>query len=456
MARRWQIHWHEGLFLQPQHLQTMQAGWHEQVAAERTLNLPYPYGVIEAKLSLDALENLLVHFDRLRVIMPSGLEVLVPENTDLPTLEIKGAFNASSAPFDVFLGVPRWFDSRANTLEPGRDFDQRVKRLYRVAEVDRPDENTGANPQTVQVRKLNARLLLTGDDTTDLEVIPLARILHSADEEASKPCLSPDFTPPCLVLNGAPVLRELTRDISNQVEAARRDLAAQIVRGGFDTDNLKGRQMEQLLRLRTLNRFAATLPSWLAVPTVSPFTIYLQLRELLAELAALQPDRDLFAVSSYNHDNPVGAFRELKARILSLLRGKMPPILKADFKPEAGRLVAAFEPDHFSKPNEYYLGIKTKQDVLSLVKLVENGDQFKLMPRSLVDRVVYGVTLKHEEFPPAELPAQAGLHYFRLERSKRPDTWKRIVEEKAAALRWPEMDRADYVAAVYMTVPNLE
>ena len=66
-----QVHWHEGLFLQPHHLQASQRTLIEQAIAERKLTFPYPYGMIDSKVSSDAMENLMVRFDRLRVVMPS-------------------------------------------------------------------------------------------------------------------------------------------------------------------------------------------------------------------------------------------------------------------------------------------------------------------------------------------------------------------------------------------------
>src|SRR5205823_1499420 len=142
----------------------------------------YPYGVVEAKLSTDALENMLVQFDRLRVVMPSGVELNVPETTDLPPRDIKQVFMSGGGSFQVSLGVPLWYPTRANTLDGQRNEDWRVKRLFKVAEIDRPDENTGENAQPMQVRRINARLMLDGDDPTDLEVIPLLRISHTAGQ----------------------------------------------------------------------------------------------------------------------------------------------------------------------------------------------------------------------------------------------------------------------------------
>ena len=66
-----QVHWHEGLFLQPHHLQTMARDHVESSSRERRLTWAYPYGVVDLRLSTDALENMLVRIDRLRAVMPS-------------------------------------------------------------------------------------------------------------------------------------------------------------------------------------------------------------------------------------------------------------------------------------------------------------------------------------------------------------------------------------------------
>jgi len=180
MSLTGQVHWHEGLFLQPHHLQAMQHLALDGTGSERRLAWLYPYGLIEAKLSPDALENMLIRFDRLRLIMPSGLEVNFPDNADLPSLDISQPFAASSSSFNINLAVPLWYPNRANSIEPGGEktasSDHRVKRLYRVMETQRPDENTGENPQPMMLRRINARLILDDDDHTDLEVLPLLRI----------------------------------------------------------------------------------------------------------------------------------------------------------------------------------------------------------------------------------------------------------------------------------------
>ena len=395
--------------------------------------------------------------DRLRKVAERELaaEIRVRDNADLPALDIKQTFAASSASFTVSLAVPLWHANRANTIEKQNGDDWRVKRLYRLEEAQIPDENTGENAQPMLLRRINARLILDGDDRTDMEVLPLLRISHAAGEDVGLPRQDPAFVPPCLLLSGSATLRELLRDLANQVEASRKELVLQITRGGFSIDTMRGVQFEQMLRLRTLNRYSARLPQLVAAPGVTPFALYLDLRELLAELAALHPDRDQFDVAPYDHDNPAVAFSELASKIRSMLRGAVAArFLHLPFTREQKSFVAALADEHLSGPNEYFLGIRTREDPRAVAQLVEDADRFKLMARSLAQQRIWGVKLAEERHPPLELPSQSGLHYFRLLRAESARMWERIRDEKAISIRWPEIEASDFAITLYMTVPE--
>ena len=451
-----QIHWSEGLFLQPHHLQRSQHGFQEQLRAERALCLAYPWGIVEARLSRDELENMRIRFDRLRGVLRNGMEVDFPENAELPTLDIRQAFSKGTGSFVVSLGVPLWQPARANTFAPGQAVDPRVKLLYRVAEVECADENTGENPKPIQVRKLNVRLMLENEDTSDMETLPLLRVVRAAGEDVGLPREDPEFVPPCLLMSGSAVLRQLVRDLSAQVEASRKELVVQMTRGGFNLEQIRGLQLEQMLRLRSLNRFSGRLPALVAAPSVTPFQWYLELRDLLGELSALHPDRDAFEVADYDHENPYLCFRELSDKIRTFLRGAVAPsYLKVVFKEMDGKPVASLAEEHFTRPSGYFLAIKTRIDPVALASYVVDPDRFKLMPLSLADRAIRGIELKEERHPPLELPAASDLHYFRLEHSVSARMWQQVQIEKAAAIRWKsaELDWSDVVFTLYMTVP---
>jgi type VI secretion system protein ImpJ len=451
------IHWYEGLFLQPHHFQSMQRHFADAIAAERRRLWAYPYGVLKMRLSDADLENHRIRFDELHAIMPSGLEVRVPENADIASLNIKEALAAANGALPISVGVPIRQPAGRSVIEGGAEGDWRTKRLYRTADIETPDENTGENPQMIRVRRINARLLLGQEDCSDLEVLPLARVVQAVGDELGLPRLDATYVPPCLIVSGSAKLRDVIRDITSQVLASRSELVLQTTRGGFEADHLRGVQFEQLLRLRTLNRWGAVLESWSGIlGKAPPFEIYICLRQLLAELAALRPDRDAFEAPAYDHDNPLPCFDELARRIRSLLQGTVESkFLKATFTPEEGMgcLCAVLNDEALSQPNEYYLAIKTKWDPKQLALLVEDRDQFKLMPRSLARQRIYGIRLAYEPYPPVELPAEIGLCYFRLMRHESGRMWERVVHEKALAATWPEAEASDFRVTLYMTVP---
>jgi type VI secretion system protein ImpJ len=295
------------------------------------------------------------------------------------------------------------------------------------------------------------------EDPSEMELLPLLRIVRATGEDVGLPRQDLDFVPACFVLSGSPILRELVRDLVSQVEASRKELVVQVARGGFSIDTMRGIQFEQVMRLSILNRFSARLPSLVQAPNISPLEIYLELRQLLAELAALHPDRDEFDAAPYDHDNPCPVFKDLSAKIRSYLRGAVAPnFMRVAFNEVSGALTAVLTPEHFSQANAYFIGIKTRIDPTVLGRYVEDGDKFKLMPPSLATRAIRGIALKEERHPPLELPAQSDLHYFRLDRAASERMWQQIQSEKAAVVRWigSELDWSGTGFTLYMTVPS--
>lgn len=450
------VHFSEGLFLQPHHLQVLQRNLSQRVDEYRSTNTDFPYGLIEMAVSAEGLKNLLVRFDRLHAVMPGGLEVRFPKMADLPSLNIKDAFDSSTKPLTILLGVPLWSADRSNVLEG--DADHRIKSRYRASELQIADENTGANPQPVAIRRLNARLLIEGEDTSDLETLPLLRIVHGTGDEVGLPRQDPTFAPPCLFVRGSTLLRESLREFANQVEAARAELALQLGRGGFAIDTMRGAQFEQALRLRVLSLYSARLASQQRRPTLTPFEFYMQIREMLAELSCLYPDQpQIFAAPAYNHDKPLPAVLEIMDKIRSLLRGAVAArFLKAEFKYDsaAGMFQTPLTDEQLTAATEYFIAVRSREDPIAVAKLVESQDQFQVAAPSMVGRRIFGLKLQEERYPPVELPAQPGLNYFRVNRTESKRMWDKICEEKGIGIRWLGIDTTDFAITLYMTMPS--
>ncbi len=450
------IHFNEGLFLQQHHLQMMQRNIFQRMDGLRSLVYSFGYGLIEAELSGETLKNQIVRFDRLWAVMPSGLEVRCPEIADIPAVSIKQAMESRTGGLTVYLAVPLWNPDRANAVTGDNPGNWMVKSIYRTAEIQRSDENTGQNPRTIGVRRINARLVLEGEDTTDMEVLPILRVMHGVGEQMGGVRQDPGYIPPCLLVRGSPVLRDMLREFANQLEASRTELALQVTRGGFSIDTMRGAQFEQCLRLRTISRASARITNLLKLVNLPPFDMYLELRELLAELGSMYPDKDAqLSPANYDHDRPDLAFADLTVKIRGLLRGAVTArFFKVDFTADGAMYRAVLSDEHFTQPNEYYIGVRTREDPLALAKLVENQDQFQAAAPTMVGKRIFGLKLQEERYPPVELPAQASLRYFRVMRTESQRMWDRIKEEKAVGVRWLGMENSDFAITLYMTVPG--
>jgi len=348
-----------------------------------------------------------------------------------------------------------------HTRKGGISGGARPKPLSRVPQQvpEVMDENTGENPQPMQFRLYNAMLLLDSDDDSAIEKIPLLRIVHDVSHEEPVPRMDPSYVHPCLMLSASPTLREMVREITAQVEAVREQLANVVARGS-ESHTISRLQLEQSLRLRCLNRYVARVPARLAFgegnANVPPFEPDQELQTLLADLMALYPERLPFNLIPYKHEDPYPCFNGTIALIRNFLHGSVAPnYWEVKFEPgkDPGTRVAKLEGKHFTEPTAWFLGIKTALEPSALVELVEDLDQFKLMPASFMERAIRGISLKEERFPPLELPAESGRYYFRLNVSQSRRVWEETMKELELVVRWSmQREVFDMQLSLYMTL----
>ncbi len=425
--------------------------------------MAFPYGVIEARLAKDDLADHRIRFDKLHLAMPSGAIFRYPQDAVLPTLDIREAFRERPAGFTVGLALPLWHPSGANTIEYGMAKPGQ-KLIYQVAEVPVTDENTGLNEQPVQVRKMNGQLVFDDEKLTDVEFLPLVKVVRQvSDDAAGLPRPDPLFVPPTLLLQGTPVLFQMVRDLTSQVCATREQLATQLANTPLDLRSLQGAQYEHLSRLRCLSRSAALLPSLLddspnvagCAGRVPLFEVYLALKDLLSELTSLYPGKGILEPMPYDHDNPYPPFADLDIKIRSFLGGiSGPRYRKIEFHLDDGVFVGDMTPGFYTDATGYFLSVETPVDPATLVRLVEDRDRFKLMPASYGLRAIRGLMLKEERHPPLELPVKAKQYFYRVNVDDSGRIWEHFMREPQAIIHFDVPDHTKFKLTLYATVPN--
>jgi len=447
-----ELHWHEGQFLQPQHFQLWQRELGKGTALERSWNRPWPYGLNAVEFNVDALGQWRFEVRSLRAVMPSGRVVDWPQNSELSTLDLRPLFPADRDALIVHLAVPLYFPQRRNMLQANRQ-DAARRLLYQIEEEKVVDENTGEHERSILTRRMNAFLLPETADMSNLETIPIARLTRSASEDDALPKLDPSYMGPLFAYGASAFLRESVTQLSTALGNIRESTAIQLQRSGFKAAELRGSQIEQMMRFRQLNRMHAHVPLVLAQAAMMPaHELYAFLAEAVADFGFLYPERyEELTPPPFNHDDPAPCFQHLIRMLFDLIEGSAESsFIRLPFEKRDSGWFAELKDEHFTRPTSYFLGIRTREDMGKLNELVQDRDRFKLMARTLADRAIFGVRLSATPVPPMQLPAQGGLYYFRLDVAESPRMWERIREEKAMILQWNEWDRSDYEIALYM------
>ncbi len=294
------VHWYEGVFLRPQHFQAADRYWAELLSVSNRFDQTYNYGVFAVDFSREALANHQFELRRLQVRMRDGTIVdldpsEVPDRVDLTrpvketalvTASLAEAFEREAV-VRIYVAVPKVKLGRANVVAENADADAR----YLEANAALQDESWGGNEQEIQLRRLNVRLLVSTQDLSGFEIMPIAQIKRAGDGEAT-PQLDPSFIPPLLSIDAWPGLnREIIRGIYDLIGQKIEVLSNQVINRGIGLDSRDPGDPERILMLSQLNSAYAALSIMAFSPGMHPRTLYIELCRVLGQLSIFGPQR---------------------------------------------------------------------------------------------------------------------------------------------------------------------
>ena len=219
------IHWHEGLLLQPHHLQQLVRVTNESLTYKTRLLSPFHWGVYRLEIDEDALAGGRFVVTELEAMLEDGL-VLQRDLLAVPQLD------RDLQPFQktledgqkltVYLGVP---SPQERTVEVDEGAASSYPLRFRVhADFQVDDETSGNNPVSMNVLKAKAKLFIGEEDRSSYESFPLARIIHSGGAVRLD-----SYIPPTTVVTRTSPIAEMTRELCE----AMRDRLAKLA-GQFD------------------------------------------------------------------------------------------------------------------------------------------------------------------------------------------------------------------------------
>lgn len=432
------VHWHEGMFLRPQHFQASERHVRHWTGLNSRLDMHYNWGLRKIDLDLDALANHRVQVNAIEARMRDGSLISVPGDARLAECDLRAAF-VKEAVVTVYLGLPLLQVARGNISEPSSTDTAR----FIVDDQELEDENTGLNPQRIQVRLLNLQLLTSSQDRTGYETLPIARIKR-ADRAEAAPELDETYIPSLL---GADAWNPLTSNILHPVYdrlGKKIDLLSQQITSRAITFDSQGQGDRQLLeQLRVMNESFAPLGVQAFAQGVHPYDVYLELCRLIGRLSVFGVARRPPQLPRYDHDDLGTCFWRAKQYIDELLDIVIEPEYRERPFIGAGlRMQVSLEPAWLEAGRGLFVGVQSPLSAEQTEKLLNRGLDMKLGSSDRVDEIFRmgkaGLKFAYADRPPRSLPQRPGLVYFQIDRAAQTEEWDAVKHSLALAIRLNE------------------
>jgi len=451
------VHWHEGLFLRPHHLQAWDRHWHETTTASERWRSPYHYGLARIAINADALAAGFFQLDSVRAKMPEGTLIELSPGDSTERVDLRAGFNRidgeaattipmqGSATLDVYLAVPRLQlggcnVASAHTEQPTR-YHQQVLKI--------PDDSDGASVEPIMFRRVNAKLLLSTDDLAGYDTLRIARVMRG-NVGGAIATLDARYIPPLIDCAAWPTMRlHILRPIFDLVSTKSEAIGSLFQEHSIDPSSGRVGDIQNYLVLQALNQAAAVTSVITQASGIHPLDAYLELARIAGSLDLLGTEIGFQPIAPYDHEALGPLMGMLRRRIETRLRrvgqspyqqrffvgAKMPSA-------NAAGMQVAVQPEWFQPPWQRVLGIRRGDVSTEAIEAMFAAGQLdcKLGSLGQVEELftkrISGLELSPIRSVPKCLPSQSEWAFFEIK--ERGPAWEDVVRTGTLAFRFRE------------------
>lgn len=439
--------WHQGLFLQPQHLQYLDAYHHHFATALVSSTRPYFWGLIDIDIDMDALQSGAFSCKRLSALFPDGAVVSFPENAALSARNFDAVWKDRKQNLPVYVAVKRQANSAANVSVIGNTLDapSAWTRFVSLSGGQECNDNQlasgSANLRTIEY----AARFCFGEEREAMDdhvFLPVAELVQEGKEFR----LDDHFIPPCINLGASRGLTSLLLTLKNNLLGRARLLESYKSAGAGDQGGLSGAAVSNRLALTTLARYIPLLMHIVDGEHIHPFDAYGVIRQLAGELSVFSSKMDITGESSeggltippYSHEKLTDCFRIALESIGHVL-GELtvgPELLVSLKQENNGKFSGTLSKEFFDRKHSVYLMVRTRQAAREWLDAFLNYS--KLGATGQVDvyarRALPGVNLIHLQGKPIGVTGFPNTQYFMIERDGYE--WGYVQDSGQVGLIW--------------------
>jgi type VI secretion system protein ImpJ len=347
------VHWSEGMFLRPHHFQSSDRFWAELTGAQNRFDHPCGYGLLHAEISTEALSNGLLEIVGLAARLRDGTILSKPSSQrDSLDLNIKLAGNKSGGGITVYVAIPISAEGQANVAA-----NRGSRARHSTLSLETADEAAGGNRQEITYRVINDRLMLSSEDTSGFDLLPIARLLPASDTNR-KYQLDPNYFPPCISVSAWKDLSHLLTELRSFVGNRLQYWATVIKEKGIRLSSQVQGDQEKLMLMHLLNQAFAELGCLAFAPGIHPLVAYTGLCSIAGRLAILGTDVAVEDLPKYDHDDLATIFRRVDIYIRQLINSvKDDEYIQRPFIGAGRGMHVKLEPEWFSAEWDWYFAV---------------------------------------------------------------------------------------------------
>ncbi len=441
MKNRHRVVWTQGMFLTPQHFQTLETYLEGTLQFRQAVSQFANWGVTELDIDSEALANGLFRVNTCIGLMPDGEPVHIPDNDSAPpSRSVADHFPPNRATLDVFLGLPESRPRARNVTIPGPDraaSSGTLPETRYLAETRMvADENLGEEEKPVQVARRTFRILFGHEYRDGFSSFRIAQITRNS---AGLPILNPEFVAPCLNLASS---RYLTMLLRRQIEILANKsstLSAPRRQRGKVLAEFSASETAYFWLLHTVNSYLPELKHIWKVRQGHPEPAYVAMLRLAGALATFSLEGHPENLPDYDHNDLGRCFTLLDTKIRELMETVIPqkfvsvPLELSDRFLWTGRVTE----DAYFRNSQFFLAVSAKMGVDDLIRKVPTIVKAASAEdiQRLVRNALPAVALRHTPTPPEAVPVRLDNQYFLLNQGG--PLWEAITRSRQIAVFAP-------------------
>lgn len=425
--------WTKGLFVSPQHLQTQDRFFEDNLGFQLSSLTPWRWGFERRTLDAEALARGEVVVVEATGTLPDGSVFASPEaDGQVPPRMVATGWGEDRPTLTVFLALPELRSDGRNVALSGEDAGTR----FLADVIRRRDEVNGLAERQLEVARKNLRLVFETESLEGFTSLPLIRLVRGASGEITE---DPSFIPPLVSTVGSPRLQSVADRLVELLAARGASLSTMRRQRSGNLAHFSVSDVANFWLLYTINSFLPVLQHLAQRRAGHPAELYETMIALAGSLTTFSSTIDPNHFPPYAHSDCGPVFLQMEELIRTLVESAVPEhcVALALRQVDPTTYAASIDDERLLRPVGAYLAVRADQSPSEIARQVPLLLKVSSTERvaDLIRQALPGAALSHVASPPSAIPLRLDAQYFEIVRGGKE--WESVLRSRNLAAHVP-------------------